>query len=108
MLLISVSTGDFQRGGTELEEGAEYFNLTADRNGRLWLGSLGSLHLLRLNSPPDESPVEREVKIIEPAYDGYIINVLPLSNGIFLMTTDRRAREPHENDLEPKRFIERG
>lgn len=83
----------FSAAEMKFKEGAEYFNLTADQNGRLWLGSLGKLRLLRLDSPVGESPIEREVKIIEPTYDDYIINVLPLSNGKFLMTTDRRVLE---------------
>ena len=83
----------FNAAQLNLEEGADYLNLTADRNGRLWLGSLGKMHLLRLDPKPGESPVEREVQIIEPAYDDFIVNCFALANGIFLITTDRRLIE---------------
>lgn len=92
-ILPDGETQVFNAAQLNLEEGADYLNLTADRNGRLWLGSLGKMHLLRLDVKPGDSPIEREVQIIEPTYDDFLINCFALDDGNFLITTDRRVIE---------------
>lgn len=72
-----------------LEENIEALSVNADRNGRIWLGSRSRMHLLRLETPPGVSPVEREIQILEPTYDDYIIYCFQLSDGKFLLTTSK-------------------